>query len=269
MDIGTVVSWIQMVVWVVGAAGTAIAYFRRWWRGEPGMPSLFASSRLIWLALGIGLLLSLASLYFNYRPRIVTVEKIVEKPVDRIVPAECPPSKSSDTKPQSSPPQTQSCVGSNCAQSSGQTGGITGQVVIPALNPNDPFPTNSNREVANWALAEAAKIDKRNGDCYYDLDALKNNKVPRVAMDASESATRFSFRVDIQREVPYIRKLHDSMLARLPSLMDQDQEMFYEIQLRPVDRCWNRGDDSAINMPSVSGYLRQMANGLLAHPEPK
>jgi hypothetical protein len=86
------------------------------------------------------------SFYRSTRPKIV--EKVIEKPVDRIVEKivqpQCP--KVETVKPRAQkkdksatgsvplasspqPPMTQDCGGGNCAQSNGQTGGITaGQI---------------------------------------------------------------------------------------------------------------------------------------------
>jgi hypothetical protein len=94
MDIGSIVAWIQLALWLVTLIGITIAYTRKLRSGETNLPSILGSPRPLWAILVVGLLLSFGSLYFNYRPRVIRVEKIVEKPVDRVVekviPAECP-----------------------------------------------------------------------------------------------------------------------------------------------------------------------------------
>jgi hypothetical protein len=142
MDIGSIVAWIQLSLWVVALSGIAIAYIRKLRSGETNVPSILSSPRLLWTILVVGLLVSCGSLLFNYRPRVIRVERIVEKPVDRvvekIVQADCPkPTRAklpanktkSTTSAPPQQPETQFCEGGNCAQTSGQTGGITaGQI---------------------------------------------------------------------------------------------------------------------------------------------
>ncbi len=97
---------------------------------------------------GLTLWFSGYGFYRSLHPRIV--EKIVEKPVDkiveRIVQADCPKvqtrsskgkspakkEKGAATPPSVAQPQQQTlfCEGGNCAQSSGQTGGVTAGVVV-------------------------------------------------------------------------------------------------------------------------------------------
>jgi len=148
MDISTFVAWVQLALWAAALFAAAIRSIKKWREGN--MQAL--SKAVYWLLL-FGMAISAVSLYFNYRPRTVTVEKIVEKPVDRIVerlvPTPCPkvqtqgPARKAPVKkannggdlsasPQvQQPPQTQFCEGGNCAQSTGQTGGVTaGQINI-------------------------------------------------------------------------------------------------------------------------------------------
>ena len=100
---------------------------------------------------GLTLWFSGYGFYRSLRPKVIekTVTVTVEKPVDRIVEkivkADCPnkaaASKSQATKtnkdapvPARQPPMTQDCGGGNCAQSSGQTGGVTaGQINVAPL----------------------------------------------------------------------------------------------------------------------------------------
>src|SRR5271166_230387 len=134
MDIGTIVNWIQVAIWVV-AVGAFIVKVQR---GEANMPAFLKNNLFIGVVIALGICGSIASVYLHYaHPKIV--EKIVEKPVDRIVekivPAECPPTQTvrpvgklrpkTSTPTQPTPGQTQFCEGGNCAQSSGQTGGVT------------------------------------------------------------------------------------------------------------------------------------------------
>jgi hypothetical protein len=83
--------------------------------------------------------------YRSLRPKIiekivtVTVEKPVDRIVEREVPQKCPTcpkctkSASLTTKPPAPLPQSQECaLGAQCAQSSGQSGGFTGQLNIDA-----------------------------------------------------------------------------------------------------------------------------------------
>jgi hypothetical protein len=62
MDIGTVVSWIQAVLWII----FLIAFVGRLWRGEAQMPN-FLKSNVTWgIAIALGMIISGASLYMNY-----------------------------------------------------------------------------------------------------------------------------------------------------------------------------------------------------------
>jgi len=107
------------------------------------MPAFLKNNLFIGVVIALGICGSIASVYLHYaHPKIV--EKIVEKPVDRIVekivPAECPPTQTvrpvgklrpkTSTPTQPTPGQTQFCEGGNCAQSSGQTGGVTAGVFV-------------------------------------------------------------------------------------------------------------------------------------------
>jgi len=116
----------------------------------------------VWIALSfsiVSLCLSAAAVYYFARPRIVTIEKPVEKVVEKLVPQECPsnpvPGRQHSDKSKalsqptvvrgtpvtktdapSQPPIQQDCEGGNCAASVGQQGGITaGQI-----NVNAPIP---------------------------------------------------------------------------------------------------------------------------------
>lgn len=166
MDIGTIVSWIQLVLWLF----FIVKFVKQ--RGKEGFMSLPLKG--IYFALLFGLAISATSLYFNYRPRTVRVERIVEKPVDRIVEktvqTDCPKldcrkivkATNQGTKiksPVSTPvPPSQGCApGANCAQSVGQQGGITAGEVnfgpppikirfsaesVTSTNPEFPYQTN-------------------------------------------------------------------------------------------------------------------------------
>jgi len=140
MDIGSVVSWIQVGLWIVAVA----LFVGRVVRGEIQMPlvkRLLGSNWIIGTVIVLGFLGSATEVYLRlYRPKIVTqlverpVEKIIEKPVNRIVEkvVPCPKPRTAipkKTENESPPPMKQDCGGGNCAQSSGQQGGITaGQV---------------------------------------------------------------------------------------------------------------------------------------------
>jgi hypothetical protein len=100
----------------------------------------------------VGLTLCFSGYGFYRSLRPLVVEKVVEKPVDKIVsvPQECPPVPNPSTKPKrssqsailkgkpvtrthapSEPPIKQDCVGGNCAASVGQQGGVTaGQINV-------------------------------------------------------------------------------------------------------------------------------------------
>jgi hypothetical protein len=93
---------------------------------------------------GLMLFFSGYGFYRSLRPKIVekTVTVTVEKPVDRVVEkvvhADCPKTTTKQkgpaipVQPQQQPPMTQDCGGAQCAQSSGQSGGFTGQLTIDA-----------------------------------------------------------------------------------------------------------------------------------------
>ncbi len=119
--------------------------------GRPNMPLEgipYFRARQAWIAIivaAISLGVSVGAFYYFFRPRVV--EKIVEKPVDRIVekvvqrdcPKTEPVSKSKhlggpNQDPKTTRPLSQECApGANCAQSTGQSGGITaGQINVGA-----------------------------------------------------------------------------------------------------------------------------------------
>ncbi len=67
MDIGTAVAWLQAIFWIVAG----ITWVLKMWRGRTvELPNLPVS--VMGVAILIGLAISSASLYFNYRPRVVT-----------------------------------------------------------------------------------------------------------------------------------------------------------------------------------------------------
>jgi hypothetical protein len=75
MDIGTVVSWIQMILWVVALVAFAIRLIRRFSQGTAVPKWLFSNASLA-LIISLGLLVSGVSLYLNFR-KPKTIEKIV------------------------------------------------------------------------------------------------------------------------------------------------------------------------------------------------
>jgi hypothetical protein len=146
--------------------------------------------------------------------------------------------------------------------------GSTVNMVPPNLNPSDPYAGTSNQEVAGMALSEADKIESRSQQCVNDVIALSENRRTSSPEYATPDAVRFFFTLEIQSCcVGPVKKLHDSMLSRLPSLMDSKMELLYELQLRDTNSnrgtCWDTLDRS------IPIYLRTMANGLLAYKPPK
>jgi hypothetical protein len=117
--------------------------------GRPNMPLEgipYFRARQAWIAIIVALIslgISAGAFYYFFRPRVV--EKIVEKPVEKIVERQVPQDCSKLSVPQVKngnlkkgtipvalqPEQKLDCGGGNCAQSSGQQGGITaGQLNI-------------------------------------------------------------------------------------------------------------------------------------------
>jgi hypothetical protein len=146
MDVGTVVSWIQLVLWSFAVVVGSIKLVKRW-RKEGFKESISLPQKGIVSLLLLGLIVSSVSLYFNYRPRVVQVEKIVEKPVDRIVeklvPQECPkcntPKKASPQVASPAQPNTGSISqGAGSALSFGQQGGITAGTIIGTIEDRIP-----------------------------------------------------------------------------------------------------------------------------------
>lgn len=142
-------SLIVDIIVISGSLAAVLDYFGI--KPKPSMGAASMPSRKWKLVIMLGLVaLSLGltgyAFYRSLRPKIV--EKIIEKPVDRIVekekivPAECPKpptaekakkAKKDNAPPAGTPqqpPMTQDCGGGNCAQSSGQTGGVTAGAVI-------------------------------------------------------------------------------------------------------------------------------------------
>jgi hypothetical protein len=84
MDIGDIVNYGTVAMWVVGAA----LYIGRLARGEAVIPKwlsiVLGSNLILGLIIALGLAGSAAQAYFHHKgPNVV--EKVVEKPVDRIV----------------------------------------------------------------------------------------------------------------------------------------------------------------------------------------
>ncbi len=122
--------------------------------GRPNMPLEgipYFRARQAWIAIVVALIslgVSVGAFYYFFRPR--TVERVVEKQVEKLVPAPCPKQQALGVKPilggkspkknkhadasaprqAQQPPQTQFCEGGNCAQSTGQSGGITAGLVL-------------------------------------------------------------------------------------------------------------------------------------------
>ena len=72
MNLGTINNYVQAVIW----GGSLIVLAIRWGRKmlqnkQVKIPEFPLSSKLIGISIVIGLLVSFASLYFNYRPRII------------------------------------------------------------------------------------------------------------------------------------------------------------------------------------------------------
>jgi hypothetical protein len=146
MDVGTIVSWIQLAIWAIAVVAVVI----RVQRGEAEVPSFLKNNPVIGIVIALGICGSLASLYLHYtHPRIVEV--VVEKPVEKIVEKkvlvsqECPNPKQSQTKRDKSKddaaqtPQRLDCGGGNCAVSTGQQGGITaGQINVTSVRSLTP-----------------------------------------------------------------------------------------------------------------------------------
>ena len=100
MDVGTVVSWIQVAIWIVAI----IIFIVRVVRGEARLPALLNNNLLLGIVIALGICGSVASLYLHYHyPRIVVVEKQIpaspcpaqqpqsETLIPKIPVAKCPP----------------------------------------------------------------------------------------------------------------------------------------------------------------------------------
>lgn len=85
MEVGTIVAWIQLAVWL-SAAAVGIGKIIKRSREKDRLEELNLSQKGIYALLVLGLLVSSASLYFNYRPRIVekTVVQTVQEPPRQI-----------------------------------------------------------------------------------------------------------------------------------------------------------------------------------------
>lgn len=86
MDIGTVVAWLQVVFWLF----SGIAWGRKMINDKKlELPNLPMSTKALGIAVAAGLLVSVVSLYYNYRPRVVekTVVQYLEKPTLNVVTA--------------------------------------------------------------------------------------------------------------------------------------------------------------------------------------
>ncbi|HEV8046713.1 MAG TPA: hypothetical protein VGP35_03235 [Terriglobales bacterium] len=81
MDVGTIVAWVQLVLWAFAVVAAAIKIAKDWKRG--GFAQV-VPQKGVYILLLIGLAVSGISLYFNQHPRVVQVEKIVEKLVPQV-----------------------------------------------------------------------------------------------------------------------------------------------------------------------------------------
>jgi len=199
--------------------------------GRPKVPLDTERPRITkraWLALALVLVslgLSAGAFYYFFRPRIM--EKIVEKPIERIVekeklvPSECPklssrePSKSGQKK-QSPPaasgqsPITLDCGGGNCAQTSGQTGGLTvGQLNVGSVARNlskadrDQL-TGSlagfHSKVEIHALAASADAYQYAEQIRQALKAASVNVTPNVYLGVIPGSIVYGVRADFHGE---------------------------------------------------------------------
>ncbi|MGB6678598.1 MAG: hypothetical protein WBE44_18025 [Terriglobales bacterium] len=88
MELERVEAWIQLVIWIFAGMAGALKLIKGWTKGGL-LQSMNLPQKGIYILLVIGLAISSVSLYFNYRPRIV--EKIAEKPVEKVDTQPAPP----------------------------------------------------------------------------------------------------------------------------------------------------------------------------------
>jgi hypothetical protein len=72
MEVGTVAAWIQLAVWAIVVAIGVIKFLESW-KAKGFAQSIRLPKRNLYALALVGLFVSIASLYFNYRPRTVQV----------------------------------------------------------------------------------------------------------------------------------------------------------------------------------------------------
>jgi hypothetical protein len=129
------VNYGTIAIWTVGVVVFVAAQIERLRKGEPMKPlwlhKLLTSNIFLAVLLAIGLLGSCTQAYLlQKKPKVIvqTVEKPIDRIVEKIVQKDCPQAATLGKPKRSTPPpptMSQECHGGDCAQSYGQSGGIT------------------------------------------------------------------------------------------------------------------------------------------------
>jgi hypothetical protein len=131
---------------------------------------------------------------------------------------------------------------------------------LPGVAPlGDPFPNSTDGQVALWAIEEAQKVSKMADDCIAKRSYASGhpNEAPNVDM------VRRDFARDVQQCCTiYMAKLHDAMLDRMPSLIDNDRESSYQFDMKANSEYCDAYD-------RVFAYLNIMGQTLLSRSAAK
>jgi hypothetical protein len=136
---------------------------------------------------------------------------------------------------------------------------------------SDPYVGSSNKQVSQWAMDEADKIEKMGNDCTDGMIKAQQQKakgLPYNSFDApGPEAVQSRFRREFDASVkPELVKLHDSINLRLgpaarTRIQEQDYQSIMSFSLPP-----NQSRDLCIMVGSYAQDLRQMATSLNNQP---
>jgi hypothetical protein len=137
---------------------------------------------------------------------------------------------------------------------------------VPLVSP-DPYVGVSNKQVSQWAMDEADRIEKMENDCRDGVIKAQQQKakgLPYNSFDApGPEAVQSRFRRDFNASVkPELVKLHDSINLRLgPNARTREQEQDYQNIMNfsyPPNHSW----ELCMMVGTYARDLRQMATSL-------
>jgi pimeloyl-ACP methyl ester carboxylesterase len=134
----------------------------------------------------------------------------------------------------------------------------------------DPYAGVSNRQVSQWAMQEAARIEKLGDDCRDDVVAAtkrKDQHIPFSLPDApGPEFVQIQFRKAFDIELPDLKKLHESINFRLgPAAKDEEEKRDYDEMVnfnQPPNNSWPLCGE----VEYYAQDLRRIANSLESQP---